>query len=88
MSERHASAITRTVTVSDLTPTEVASIFAQWNDTEQARFFEALVEDGKSFEGTGWCGQALWFVPNMNRDAQNLLAVFASYLDDESKALI
>jgi hypothetical protein len=59
MAEHAKSAVTRTVTISDLTPAEVASIFASWDNIQQAAFFDAVHEEARAWPGTGWCGQAL-----------------------------
>lgn len=57
MSIRDVKKITRTVTVSDLTPKEMASIFAEWFDDKQAAFFNALAVESKNWPGGGFGGQ-------------------------------
>lgn len=58
MSDRTVNTVTRTVTISDLTPAEMASIFASWFDDQQAQFFDALADETKDWPGCGWSGQA------------------------------
>lgn len=57
MSIRGVKTITRTVTVSDLTPEEMASIFAEWFADQQAAFFNALAVESKDWPGCGIDGQ-------------------------------
>ncbi len=63
-------AVTRTVTVSDLEPHELASIFAAYDDDQQAAFFDAVADEVKDWGGTGWCGQCSWFVPKLKADGK------------------
>lgn len=74
-------AITRTVTVSDITPTELASIFSQYNHEEQAEFFDACAAEAEDWP-IGWTGQALWVVPELTPRGRRVLEDFAEYLGD------
>lgn len=85
MADDKRSAITRTITLSDLEPQELASIFAQYDSEKQAAFFAALVVEGADWPSTGWCGQSLYMVSEMTRPAQELLATMAAHLPDEIK---
>jgi hypothetical protein len=80
--------VTRTITVSDLTPQELASIFANYSCDEQAAFFDALVEEGRDWPGTGWCMQSSYFVPKVGSEGQDLIAKFAAWLDDRAKVFL
>jgi hypothetical protein len=59
MADQTKVAITRTVTLSDLTPQEVASIFCEFSNHQQAQFLDAIAAEAESWPGMGWNGQAL-----------------------------
>lgn len=80
MSEVTKQAITRTVTLSDLTPAELASIFAAFDDHHQAAFFDALADEVKDWPGTGWSMQCCYFVPKLGDRGRAVLADMAEYL--------
>ncbi len=73
MSEVARKAITRTVTLSDLSPAELASIFAQMDSGQQAAFFDALAEEVKDWPGTGWCMQCSWIEQEMTPRARDVV---------------
>lgn len=57
--EQSKVAVTRTITVSDLTPQEIASIITGWSNHEQAQLFDAMGAEAANWPGMGWQGQAL-----------------------------
>lgn len=73
MSLRDVKTITRTVTISDLTPQEMASIFADWFDDEQAEFFDALHEESKDWPGCGFGGQAYAFAQKLGPGGRKIV---------------
>lgn len=77
-------AITRTVTVSDLEPTELASIFAAYDDNQQAAFFDAVADEVKEWGGNGWCGQCSWFVPKLTARAKDIILKMAEWMNDDT----
>ena len=74
-------AVTRTVTVSDLSPSELASIFSAYDDNEQAAFFDALAEEVKDWPGSGWCMQCAWFIPKLSKGGKDIVAKMAEWLE-------
>lgn len=82
--DRHIRTVSRTVTISDLTPEELASLFSQWSCTQQAAFFHALhCEAVAWFEGGSWGGQAFSAVSKMSPEAREVLQAFADCLGSD-----
>lgn len=77
MVDRTIKTITRTVTLSDLTPVELASIFAAYDDGQQAAFFNALAAETGDWPGTGWEGQCYHICKNLSPDGQRIVADLA-----------
>lgn len=84
MAERNVPTVTRTVTVSDLTPEELASIFAGMSDDQQAAFWSALQREAQSWTGApDWWGQAWHAVGKMDSDGRAALRGWADALRDQ-----
>lgn len=49
--------ITRTFTITDVEPEELASVFAHMDGAQQARFFSRVGEIAAEWPGAGWCQQ-------------------------------
>lgn len=71
--------VTRTVTLSDLTPVELASIFAAYDSEQQATFFTALRAETKDWPGTGWCGQSWHIADAADYDALFVIMTLAGH---------
>lgn len=80
MADIQRTAITRTITLSDLTPAELASIFAAWDNKEQAAFFNALHHEVQVYAGTGWCGQCAWIVDGIDPGGRDIIETLAGHL--------
>jgi hypothetical protein len=80
MAERQVRTVTRTVTVSDLTPIEMASVFASWVSVDQAAFFTALREESRDWPNSGWCGQAHYIVSDADAEALFVLDKLADHV--------
>lgn len=80
MAVRDVQTVTRTVTISDLTAAEMASIFAQWDSRAQAAFFAALRDESRDWPNSGWCGQAHYIVSDANPDALFVLEKLADHV--------
>lgn len=50
--------ITRTITLDDLSPAEIAYAFAEMNDEQQAQFFSEVGRIAATWPGAGMCQQA------------------------------
>ena len=55
---QHTPGITRTFTIADITPQELATTFLDWNSEEQAAFFNAFKAETDKWPGAGWCQQS------------------------------
>lgn len=80
MADAAKTVITRTVTVSDLSPAELASIFANYDDTQQARFFDCLADEVKDWPGTGWCMQCSYIEGKMTDRAKDIVRKLAEWI--------
>lgn len=53
-----APAITRTFAIADITPEELAAVFAAMDGAQQARFFSQVGKIAGTWRGAGWCQQS------------------------------
>lgn len=86
MPDRDVKTITRTVTISDLTPEEMASVFAGWHSGRQAAFFNALAAEAKGWPGAGWTGQAgaVAADDNLARTGADIIRDLALFVEDRA----
>jgi hypothetical protein len=77
MAEKKVLSRTLTFTVSDLSPAEMASVFAGWDDGQQAAFFHALHEEAQSWPGGGWWLQIANACDKMSPEALSVMREFA-----------
>lgn len=80
MAERTVKTVTRTLTVSDLTPAEMASVFADWSDIDQAEFFHHLRAESRDWPNSGWCGQAYNIVSRLSPDGRAIVEALADHV--------
>ena len=80
MAVRDVRTVTRTVTLSDLTPAEMASLFAGWSSTLQGEFFAALRAESEDWPNSGWCGQCYYIVQDADADALFVLDKLADHV--------
>ena len=72
--------VTRTVVVNDLTPEEMAFIFATWFSDKQAAFFAAIHTESADWPGSGWCQQAEGIVRDATGKALFVLDKLADHV--------
>lgn len=84
MAERHKLVVTRTVTLSDLTPAELASIFAGWDDNLQAEFFTHIAEESKDWPGTGWEMQACHIADKLASAGKKVVLQLAQFITPQN----
>lgn len=72
--------VTRTVSVNDLTPQELAALFCQLCNDEQAEFFAAVADESKDWPGTGWDGQAMAIVEKLDSAGRFVLSALAAHM--------
>lgn len=77
MSATTKTAVARTVTLSDLTPAEVASIYSAWDSRLQAEFFDHIAREAKEWPGTGWMMQALYIADNLTPEGARIVTELA-----------
>lgn len=80
--------VTRTLEIDDMTPQELASIFARWFADEQAAFFSAIAVESKDWPGTGWCQQACAIAEHLDDAGRSVIEKLAGHagLIPESEA--
>lgn len=76
--------ITRTVAIDDLTPAEMASIFAHWFDEEQAEFFNVIARESKDWPGSGFCMQACHIAEHLDDGGRRIIGDLAGHALPES----
>ena len=72
--------VTRTVSFDDATPEELARLFAQMGDADQARFFSAIRPIAATWPGAGWCQQSCSIVSRLDEDGVFVLDTLAGHL--------
>ncbi len=71
--------VTRTIALDDLTPDELASIWAHWDNEKQAEFLSAAWREGATWPGAGWCQQACSIVEKVDDDGGKLIDAIAGH---------
>jgi hypothetical protein len=81
--------LTRTFEIDDITPEELASIFAHMFDDQQARFLATVADIAKDWPGGGWCQQACSIAGHLDERGRftiQKLAEHAGLIPDERGA--
>ena len=73
------TAITRTVTIDDITPQELATLFLDMPDSEQAAFFNAFKATTDTWPGAGWCQQCCAMSEYLDNDGKGTIAKLAEW---------
>jgi len=73
--------ITRTVTLDDIKPAELAVMFANMDSREQIEFFGEVGRIALDWSGAGWCQQSSMIVRDLHLDhhAQSTIAALAEH---------
>ena len=74
--------VTRTIELSDLTPQELAELFARMFDDEQAAFFNALKPITDKWPCAGWCQQCSQIVEHLDKGGFEVIAKLAEWAAD------
>lgn len=61
--------IKRTIEIDDLTPEELATVFTNMTDEEQAAFFSKVGEIAATWHGAGWCQQCCAISEHLDKRA-------------------
>ena len=76
--------VSRTIDLSDLTPTELATLFTDMDSEQQAWFFACVWRITKDWPGAGWCQQSCDIIRTMNVDGLEAIETLASHLPAET----
>jgi hypothetical protein len=71
--------ISRTVNFDDITPEELAALFAEMDGEQQAEFFDRLHALTKQWPGAGWCQQCCAISEHLTPQAQEIIAKLAEW---------
>lgn len=71
--------ITRTVTVADLTPAELAEAFTEMSSEDQASFFAEVGRIALTWPGAGMCMQALHISEHLDADSRYVIERLADH---------
>lgn len=80
--------ITRTITLDDPTPEELAKAFCDFDNGDQAAFLSAIWQITKAWPGAGWCQQSCSIVEVADNDAIQTIRTLASHLPADDLAWI
>lgn len=80
--------ITRTITLDDLTPEEMARAFCDFDNEDQAAFLGAIWRIAKEWPGAGWCQQSFEIAEVADSDAIQAIRTLASHLTPDDLAWI
>lgn len=72
--------VTRTIEIDDLSPFELATLFASMDGRSQALFFAGVWQIAKDWPGAGWCQQSCGIVSHLNKDGRDAVAALAEHL--------
>lgn len=75
--------ITRTVNITP-SPVELAQLFAEMGNNDQATFFGEVWRIAKAWPGAGWCQQSLAIVEEMDSDGRQAIETIAAHLGSEA----
>lgn len=80
--------VTRTLSLDDLTPKEMAAIFAPMDSVGQAQFFNAVATATKYWPGTGWCGQCAYIIDDLSDEGARAVLTLAGHIQDKAGAAV
>lgn len=69
----------RTVTIADITPAELASLFCGMYADEQAAFFSEIGRITSAWPGAGWCQQSCAISENLDKRATDAILKLAEW---------
>ncbi|MET0364875.1 MAG: hypothetical protein ABW169_09480 [Sphingobium sp.] len=73
-------AVSRTIELTDITPTELATMFCEMDAERQAWFFACIWRIAKDWPGAGWCQQSCSIVQAGSVDTLSAIETLASHL--------
>jgi hypothetical protein len=73
--------ITRTFAIVDLSPDELAAVFAGWGAGKQAAFFDSVGRIAETWPGAGMCMQALHIAAGLTPTGRYVIERIADHAD-------
>lgn len=77
------SQLTRTFEIDDITPQEMARVFAHYFDDQQAAFFEEVGRIAKDWPGAGWCMQSCSIARELSPLGRETILTLAGHAQPE-----
>lgn len=72
--------VTRTLTIDDLTPSELATLFTDMDDYRQAEFFAAIAPIAREWSGAGWCQQSCSIAQRLDDTGRKVVLKLAEHI--------
>lgn len=76
--------ITRSIVIDDLTPAEIAQLFAGQDSGGQAEFFTELAKITAGWPGAGWCMQCAHIKDLMTPEGRQIVTTLAEHIGAQS----
>lgn len=74
--------IQRTITLDNITPSELAVLFCAYDGEQQAEFFHELHTITKTWAGAGWCQQCCSISEHLTVRGKEVIAKLAEWAAD------
>jgi hypothetical protein len=74
----------RTIALDDLTPGELATLFAHMASDDQAHFFNKVGAITRNWPGTGWCMQCAHIVDCLSDEGAKVVLTLAGHIRPDS----
>jgi hypothetical protein len=71
---------TLTINADDISPLELASVFAAWRGEKQAEFFSELWVITRSWPGAGWCQQSYDITKNLDAHGRSAIETLSAHV--------
>lgn len=78
----HTPGLTRSITIDDLTPEEMAYLFCEMDSRGQARFFTRVGEMAANWSGAGWCQQSCAISQHLDKTATETIIKLGEWAAD------
>ena len=71
--------VSRIIHLDDLNPGELADLFCEMDDHQQAEFFEAIHRIAKDWPGAGWCQQSCSIAGKLSDEGREAIRTLAGH---------
>lgn len=76
--------VSRTIDLHDLTPSELALLFAELGSDEQAAFFDEVGRLSDEWPGLGWCGQCSYIADTLTLRALRVIETLNGHAQEKA----